>query len=138
MIKSELIHPPLLGALAACGHKSQLLIADANYAVTSNARKDATVVYLNMSPGMIPAALVLEKILTCINVEHAALMTAPADFPHTAADDYRRLLPTDCPISYLEREQFYAEVKSERTALIIASGEQRRFANLLLTVAPVF
>ncbi|MBS0973020.1 RbsD/FucU family protein [Serratia rubidaea] len=138
MIKSALIHPQLLGALAACGHKSQLLIADANYAVTTNARKDATVVYLNLSPGMIPAPLVLEKVLTCINVEHAALMTTPADYPHAPADEYRRLLPDGCPVAYLEREQFYAEVKSERTALIIATGEQRRFANLLLTVAPVF
>jgi len=32
MIKFDVIHPELLCALAKCGHKSQLLIADSNYA----------------------------------------------------------------------------------------------------------
>ncbi|WP_306464745.1 RbsD/FucU domain-containing protein, partial [Klebsiella variicola] len=39
-------------------------------------------------------------------------------------------------VEHLPREAFYAAVKSDRTLLVIASGEQRRFANLLLTVAP--
>ncbi|MBH2767832.1 RbsD/FucU transporter, partial [Serratia marcescens] len=33
--------------------------------------------------------------------------------------------------------RFDAGEKGDRTLLVIASGEQRRFANLLLTVAPV-
>ncbi|CAI0746943.1 RbsD/FucU domain-containing protein [Serratia ficaria] len=137
MIKSDLIHPQLLCALAQCGHKSQLLIADGNYACVTNAPKDATRVYLNLSPGTLAAPLILEKILTCINVESAALMACPPDFINGAEAEYRRLLPASCAIEHLAREDFYAAVKSDRTLLVIASGERRRFANLLLTVAPV-
>ncbi|MDW5500104.1 RbsD/FucU family protein [Pseudomonas lundensis] len=137
MIKSDIIHPELLCALAKCGHKTQILIADSNYAFVTNAPRDATIVYLNLSPGTVAAPLLLEKILTCINVERAALMAYPQDFINTIEAEYLQLLPERCSIEYLSREDFYAEVKSDQTLLVIATGEQRRFANLLLTVAPV-
>ena len=37
MIKSAITHPPLLAALARCGHKTQVLIADGNYACVTHA-----------------------------------------------------------------------------------------------------
>ncbi|MFZ4833826.1 RbsD/FucU family protein [Rouxiella sp. Mn2063] len=137
MIKSDIIHPQLLYTLAKCGHKTQVLIADSNYACATNAPKDATVVYLNLSPGLVSAPVILEKVLSCINVEKAVLMTSPPDFINTIDAEYRQLLPENCPIECLPRESFYAACKSDQTLLVIASGEQRRFANLLLTVAPV-
>jgi L-fucose mutarotase len=137
MIKFDVIHPELLCALAKCGHKSQLLIADSNYAHVTNAPKEAKIIYLNLSPGLLGATSILEKVLTCINVEKAVLMASPPDFINTIEAEYRQLLPEHCLIEHLERECFYAAVKSEQTLLVIASGEQRRFANLLLTVAPV-
>lgn len=136
MIKSAITHPPLLAALAQCGHKTQVLIADGNYACMTHAPKDATVVYLNLAPGTLAAPPILEKLLACINVESAALMACPPDFTNTIEAEYRQLLPAQCPVEHLPREAFYAAVKSDRTLLVIASGEQRRFANLLLTVAP--
>ena len=54
MIKSAITHPPLLAALAQCGHKTQVLIADGNYACVTHAPKDATVVYLNWRPARSP------------------------------------------------------------------------------------
>lgn len=137
MIKSEIIHPELLYALAKCGHKSQILIADGNYACVSHAPKDATVIYFNLCPGTLAAPLVLEKVLTCINVEKATLMAWPTDFTNTIKPEYQQLLPPNCVVEHLERADFYAAVKSPQTLLVIATGEQRRFANLLLTVAPV-
>ncbi len=137
MIKSTIIHPELLSALAKCGHKTQILIADSNYAFVTNAPQNAVIVYLNLSPGTLSATLVLEKILTCINVEKATLMSYPQDFINTIENEYRQLLPESCPIDFLMREPFYAAVKSEHTLLVIATGEQRRFANIVLTVAPV-
>jgi len=137
MIKSEVIHPELLSLLAKCGHKTQLLIADSNYAVVTNAPKDVAIVYLNLAPGTLAAPLILEKVLTVINVEKATLMSYPADFTNTIEAEYQQLLPESCAIEYLPREDFYAQVKSDHTLLVIASGEQRRFANLLLTVAPI-
>ena len=137
MIKSDIIHPELLYALAKCGHKTRILIADSNYAFVTNSPKDATIVYLNLSPGTVAAPLILEKILHCINVESAALMACPQDFINTIEAEYLHLLPESCHIEHLAREDFYAEAKADQTLLIIATGEQRRFANLLLTVAPV-
>jgi L-fucose mutarotase len=137
MIKSELIHPELLCSLAKCGHKTQVLIADSNYSVITNAPRQATVIYLNLTPGVIPATLILEKVLTSINVEKAVLMAYPSDFINTIESEYRQILPENCPIEYLPRQDFYNQVKSDQTLLVIASGEQRRFGNLLLTIAPV-
>ncbi|WP_431222453.1 RbsD/FucU domain-containing protein [Serratia sp. L9] len=137
MIKSDIIHPELLCALAKCGHKTQILVADSNYAFVTNAPKDATIIYLNLAPGTLCSPIILEKILACINVEKATLMAYPPDFTNTIEPEYRQLLPAGCPIEFLSREDFYIQVKSDQTLLVIASGEVRRFANLLLTVAPV-
>lgn len=137
MIKSDIIHPHLISSLAKCGHKTQILIADANYACVSNAPKEADIVYLNLSPGTVAAPLILEKLLSVINVELAVMMGWPDSFENTIVGEYRALLPETCPIQYLNREPFYAQVQSDKTMLVIASGETRRFANLLLTVAPV-
>ena len=41
-------------------------------------------------------------------------------------------------VDLIKRADFYAEARAPRTALVIATGEQRRFANLLLTVGVVF
>ncbi|AKG68337.1 TPA: RbsD/FucU domain-containing protein [Serratia fonticola] len=137
MIKADIIHPQLLGALALCGHKTQILIADGNYSFVTNSSKEATIVYLNLAPGMIASSVILDKVLKHINVEHASMMAWPQDFTNTIATEYQQLLPDGCPINYLNREAFYHAAKSQETLLVIASGEMRRFANLLLTVAPV-
>lgn len=137
MIKSEIIHPPLLSALAKCGHKTQILIADANYAFVSNAPEQGEIIYLNLAPGTIAGPIILEKLLRVINVEQATMMSWPETFDNTIACEYRDLMPAGCPVEYLDRASFYARVKLDMTMLVIASGETRRFANLLLTVAPV-
>ncbi|WP_323134140.1 RbsD/FucU domain-containing protein [Serratia ureilytica] len=70
---------------------------------------------------------ILGKRLACINVESAALMACPPDFTNTIEAEYRQLLPEHCPVEHLPREAFYAAVKSDRTLLVIASGERRRW-----------
>ncbi len=137
MIKGVIIHPPLLSGLARCGHKTQILIADANYAFVTHAPDKARVIYLNLAPGTIGSVAILEKLLAVINVEQAMMMAWPESFVNTVAPAYRQLLPEGCPVSYLERDAFYERVKNDRTLLVLASGEMRRFANLLLTVGPV-
>lgn len=137
MIKSSIIHPPLIGALAKCGHKSQILIADANYGFISNVQEKAEIIWLNLAPGTVAAPFLLEAILSVINVEHAAMMNWPDSFENTILSEYCALLPEECSVEFFNRESFYASAKSDKTRLVIASGETRRFANLLLTVAPV-
>ncbi|AVE57219.1 RbsD/FucU family protein [Citrobacter koseri] len=136
MIKSDIIHPDLLQALAQCGHKANILIADANYSFLTNSSPQARIIWLNFSPGLIGSVMILEKILGYINVEKATLMTSPAEFDNTIEREYRGLLSEMTELSHVERNAFYALAKSSDTLLVIASGETRRFANILLTVGP--
>ncbi|WP_130835403.1 RbsD/FucU family protein [[Erwinia] mediterraneensis] len=137
MIKTEIIHPQLLSALAKCGHKTTILIADSNYAFVTNSSPTATIVYLNFAPGMISSTFILEKLLTCINIEKATLMSSPADFTNTIEQEYKQILTAETELCWLERNEFYAQAKSSDTLLVIATGETRRYANILVTVGVV-
>ncbi|ENT4821140.1 TPA: RbsD/FucU family protein [Citrobacter farmeri] len=136
MIKSDIIHPDLLQALAQCGHKANILITDANYSFLTNTSAQARIIWLNFTPGLIGSVVILEKILGYINVEKATLMASPADFDNTVEREYRDILSESIEFEYVERNAFYSLAKSSDTILVIASGETRRFANILLTVAP--
>ena len=136
MIKTEIIHPDLLQALAQCGHKANILIADANYSFLTNSSPRARIIYLNFSPGVISSVVILQKMLGFINIEKAVLMSCPDDFDNTIAREYRTLLAESTAVEYVTREAFYALAKSSDTLLVVASGETRRFANILLTVGP--
>ena len=136
MIKTEIIHPDLLQALAQCGHKANILIAEANYSLLTNSSLRARIIYLNFSPGLISSVVILQKMLGYINIEKAVLMSCPDDFDNTIAREYRTLLAESTAVEYVTREAFYALAKSSDTLLVVASGETRRFANILLTVGP--
>ncbi|QMI03366.1 RbsD/FucU family protein [Citrobacter sp. RHB25-C09] len=138
MIKSDIIHPDLLQGLAQCGHKANILITDANYSFLTNTSPLARIVWLNFSPGLISSTVILEKILGYINVEKATLMSSPVDFDNTIEREYRDILSPMAEFEYVERNAFYSQAKSSDTMLVIASGETRRFANILLTVGPTF
>ncbi|GEA50523.1 L-fucose mutarotase [Vibrio inusitatus NBRC 102082] len=137
MIKSKIIHPELLGLLANCGHKTKILIADSNYSFVTNSGSNAHVVYLNFMPGMLPATTVLDGILEMINIESTEMMAWPDDFENTIHSEYLVQLG-NTPMVLKERQDFYDSVKGDETLVVIATGEQRRFANLLLTVGAVF
>ena len=137
MLKTDIIHPPLLSALAKAGHKAQILIADANYSFVTNSNPQADIVYLNFAANMIPSTDVLRGVSKMISIEQATMMAWPDDFENTIHQSYVDILPEATPMAYVERADFYAAVKSPDTLLVIATGETRRFANLLLTVGPV-
>ncbi len=135
MLLHTLIHPPLLRALAAAGHGSKVLLADANYPVSTAANTAAQVVHLNLEPGVVDAATVLRALLTAIPVEAAAVMAPVGDDP-SVFRDFGQLLP-GITLERLQRTDFYDAVRSSDTALVVATGEVRHFGNLLLTVGVV-
>jgi len=57
--------------------------------------------------------------------------------PQPIHDEFRKLLPDGLELTEKKRYDYYSEVKSPETALVIATGEQRRFANLLLTIGVI-
>ncbi len=137
MIRGTLIHPEILGTLAACGHFSRIMIADGNFPVATMTNPAARKVYLNLMPGVPTVTQVLEAILSVTVVQAACVVAPPEEAFRAVHKEYRKLLPVDVAWEEKERWAFYDEVKSADTGLVIATGDVRRFANLLLTVGVV-
>lgn len=136
MLRYPLTHPDLLRALAAAGHGSRVLIADANYPHATGVAPGATLVHLNLRPGLVLVRDVLEAVLTAVLVEAATVMQ-PADGvePEVFAD-FRALMP-EVQLESLERQAFYRAASEPDVTLAVATGEQRWYANLLLTIGAV-
>ena len=92
MLKTRLLHPDILAALAASGHFSQVLIADGNFPVAGNRGPNAKVVHLNLAPGVLDAATVLDVLLDAVPVQGATVMEPPADFSPPLYAVYRQKL----------------------------------------------
>jgi len=136
MLKQRLTHPEILEALASAGHGSKILIADGNYPASTSLGDNASLVYLNLAPGKATVTEVLDILLTAIPIEEAAVMM-PADGPEpTIFQEFRSLLP-GTPLTKYERFEFYEEASGPETCLQIVTGEQRIYANLLLTIGVV-
>lgn len=134
MLRFPLTHPALLEALASGGHGSKVLIADGNYAHQTNSRPGVTIVFLNLRPGLLTVDQVLETVAEAVPVEAAAVM-APDNGSHSdAADRYAGVLGGDVPFAALERDDFYAACKSDDVVVVVATGDTRYFANVLLTI----
>ncbi|MBE2269892.1 MAG: RbsD or FucU transport [Anaerolinea sp.] len=136
MLKSELIHPTILQVLGASGHGSGILIADGNYPFITRANPAATRVYLNFMPGLLTATDVLKGLVTAIPIEAAHVMT-PADGSDQAIfSEFRQLLP-GLDLQKMGRFEFYDMARGSDVSLVIATGEQRIYANILLTIGVV-
>ena len=133
VLTSKLIHPQIISVLSLCGHGSKILISDANYPL---AEKSGTAqkVYLGLRPGQPTVPDVLETILSIANIEKAEVMIPQDDTIPEIFDEFYKLLP-GVPFSHLNRYAFYdACSRAEPVVLAISTGEQRTFANILLTI----
>ncbi|MFA9438588.1 RbsD/FucU family protein [Uliginosibacterium sp. sgz301328] len=137
MLKSKLLHPEMLRCLASSGHFSRILIADGNYPFVSRSGPNAKIVYLNLTAGIPKATDVLAAILDTVPVQGATVMETPNGERPAIHDEYTSMLPGAVIIDRLERYAFYDAVCSPLTSLVVATGETRRFANLLLSIGVV-
>ena len=140
MLTGKLLHPQILEALARAGHGSRVLIADGNYPHWTKRGRNASVVFLNLAPGVTSATDVLRAIAGAIPIEAAAVMT-PASGPDPEIwRDFARLLHdagAKSDFVRLDRDAFYRAAGEDDVCLAIATGEQRIYANLLLTIGVV-
>jgi L-fucose mutarotase len=137
MLKSKLIHPQILAALGSAGHGSQVLIADGNYPFTTGSNSAAAHVYLNLTRGFAPVDEVLAVLVDAMPIESAQVMM-PADGQEAPIfSSFRSILPANARLQPLERFAFYDAARSPNVALVIATGEQRIYANILLTIGVV-
>lgn len=134
MLRYKLTHPEILAGVAAAGHGSRVLIADGHYPFTTAAGPNATQVFLNLAPGKLTATEVLEVLVDAMAFEAAAVMRPPAEEPLPEIfGEFSRLLPR-LELEHLDRFSFYDAAKTEDVALVIATGEVRTYANILLTL----
>jgi L-fucose mutarotase len=136
MLKGKLIHPEILEALGKAGHGSKILIADGNYPFATAAALRAKQVYLNLSPGMLKVTDVLRALVEAIPIEAAAVMMPAGEVPPIFAE-FSEILPDGMTLDPLERFAFYAAARDDSMALLIATGEERVYANILLTIGVV-
>ncbi|TFG14687.1 MAG: RbsD or FucU transport [Promethearchaeota archaeon] len=134
MIKGKLTHPEILSILGKAGHGSKILIADGNYPFSTGSLPTTPKVYLNLSPGLVTVTQVLETLLDAIEIEAAEVMVPDNGSRPPIFAEFEKLLPNTLKLIDRERFEFYGLVKSSDTALVVATGEQRIFANLLLTI----
>lgn len=137
MLKTTILHPELIRGLAEAGHGAKILVADANYPATVKSPAGARRVFLNFTPGMIGGVDIIRALGDTIPVESAQYMHPDDRSVPEIVREYHKLLGDDVPFDGLGRFEFYEEAGRDDVALVIASGEQRTWANLLITVGVI-
>ena len=137
MLKTRLLHPEMLSALGGAGHGAKVLIADGNFPFGTGANPNAQRVYLNLAPGMVKVTDVLRVLADAIPLEAAEVMQPATGGEPPIFDEFRALLPKEIALKPLGRFEFYDAARQSDTALVIATREERIYANLLLTIGVV-
>ncbi|MEC9091902.1 MAG: RbsD/FucU family protein [Planctomycetota bacterium] len=145
MLQGPLLHPEILLSLASSGHGSKILIADGNFPFVTKPNPAAKTVFLNLSPGTVGVIDVLQAICPVTPIESAIVMAPPTQGEYAVQqpqiwEEFELVLRQTDNESRLEkvgRFNFYEYCASPDVSLVIATGEQRIFANLLLTVGVV-
>ncbi len=136
MLTTRLLHPEILRALGEAGHGAQVLIADGNYPLATRSNPAARRVFLNLEPGKLTVTDVLEVLAGAIPIEAVHVMGPDDGTEPSIHADFRRVLPGHEP-TRLGRFEFYDMARGSDTALAIATGEQRIYANIVLTIGVV-
>lgn len=143
MLKTTLLHPEILRVVAGAGHHAKILIADGNYPASTKRGPHATVVSLNLAPGIVTVSQVLRTLLTAVPIDHVNTMGIPPDDPYARQGEppvwaeYRTILADSGLPLKLEpvlKWDFYRHVESPDHVLTIQTADQSLWANVLLTV----
>ena len=143
MLKHQLIHPQINEVLGRAGHHAKILIADGNYPASTKKGPNATVVCLNLAPGVVTCEQVLRAVLSAIPVDQVNTMGIPSDDPYAKFGeppvwaDYRKVLTEaglDLKLEPILKWDFYAAVESNDHVLTIQTADQALWANVLLSV----
>ena len=131
------VSPAMLKALCEMGHGDEIVIADGNFPCESVGR-DAVVIRADGHgvPEILDAVLQLIPLDTYTEQPVALMEVVKGDDCPTPAiwSEYERLLnkhePSHHAVEYMERFAFYERAK--KAYMIIATGEEAIYANILL------
>jgi len=143
MLKTSLVHPEILAALARAGHHAKILIADGNYPASSKRGPRAELIHLNLAPGIVTVTDVLAAILTAAPIDAVNTMGIPPDDPYARKgeppvwSEFRRILKeagSKLKLEPLSKWDFYEAVETPDHVLTIQTADQALWANALLTL----
>ncbi len=143
MLKHRLIHPKINEVIGRAGHHAKILIADGNYPASSKKGPNAEVVCLNLAPGIVTCSQVLEAILSAVPIDAIHTMMYTKDDPYALDkdpavwDEYRAVVKRaglGLSLEPIDKWNFYKAVETPDHILTIQTGDQQRFANILLAI----
>ena len=147
MLRTPVTHPEILSALGRAGHLARVLIADGNYPHSTRRNPAAATVWANYRPGLLGGAEVLGMVCDLVPVEAVTVMEPAKEGPFAVDGDppvwadYRRVLAEKAGyeggFEALQKPAFNELTASEDLCLVIATGEQALYANVLLTIGVV-
>lgn len=132
MLTGNCIHPELIYQAALCGHGDKILIADGNYPLDSksgNAKK----IYLGLKKGTPQVTDVLDALQNIIRIEKAEVMQ-PEDGSRPEIFGVFEQKLGGMELTCLQRKEFYDLCSEADVRLAVSTGEERTFANILITV----
>ena len=143
MLKHKLIHPQINEIIGRAGHHSKILIADGNYPSSSKKGPNAEIVCLNLMPGVLNCAQVLEAIFSAIPIDEINTMMYTKDDPFALDadppvwDDYRKVIADaglDLELKPIDKWDFYDAVATPDHVLTVQTADRQRYANILLSI----
>jgi len=143
MLNHQLIHPQINAILGKAGHHAKILIADGNYPVSSKKGPNAEIVNLNLMPGVVNCAQVLQAILSAVPIDEIFTMQYTSDDPYALDsdppvwDDYRTVIAEaglNLKLTPIDKWGFYDAVATPDHVLTVQTGDRQRYANLLLSI----
>ena len=147
MLKTSVLHPEILAALAGAGHLAKVLISDGNYPHSTKPNPRAKLIYANFTPCVVDACTLLKMICDLVPIEAVEVMAPERSGAYAMQTDppvwtrYRKILAGHSdfsgPLTELDKPQFNQAAREEDVCLVIASAEQEIFANLLITIGVV-
>ncbi|HEX4053268.1 MAG TPA: RbsD/FucU domain-containing protein [Tepidisphaeraceae bacterium] len=147
MLKTNLLHPEILGGLAAAGHLTKILISDGNYPSANKPNPRAKVVWANFTAGVVDACTILRLVCEIVPIEAVELMAPAKTGPYAMKNDppiwkkYGEILRKHSDFRgecvRLAKPQFNEQAQSEDLGLVIATAETQIYANILMTIGVV-
>ncbi len=143
MLRTTLLHPEILKCCAQAGHHSKILIADGNYPAASKIGSRATLVSLQLTPGVPTVSQVLRAILAEVPIDVINTMGIDETDEYASQEDppvwqeYRQILDqcgSSRELEPIKKWDFYSAVQSDDHVLTIQTADQALWANLLLSV----
>jgi L-fucose mutarotase len=143
MLRHLLIHPKITEVIGRAGHHARILIADGNYPASAKKGPNAELVCLNLMPGVVSCTQVLQAVLSAVPIDVINTMLYEKQGPYALQEDppvwdqYRSVIRAaglGLKLEPLEKWDFYKAVETPDHVLTIQTGDQQRFANVLLSI----